>query len=347
VKKFLVRLAVSLVIGGAMLYLASRKIDFGTTWSALGQVEWWVLVPYFLAMAVQHFFRAHRWGYLLEPIAPVPFSRILPIASVGFLAIIALPLRMGELVRPYLIADPPRVKISHGIGTLAVERVFDGLLLTCTTFIAVLLARRHTVVPGWIFAAGLIAFGIFFSVLVVLVMALWQRRRAVTLCERLFGLISPALGKKTAQIAEGIVDGFMALTGWRRIALFLFGTVSYWGLNGFAVWILGRGFGFDLSLWEGTAVMVIVGIGIMIPAGPGFIGNFEFFAQGALNLYAPPAMVAARGAAYILTFHATNAMWYAVTGALAMLSPEVSFTKVLTASTQKIDELSKAPEEKA
>jgi glycosyltransferase 2 family protein len=335
VKKFLLRLALSVAIGGAMLYLASKKIDFGNTWSALTEVEWWVLVPYFVGMAVQHFFRAHRWGYLLEPIAPVPLRRIFPIASVGFLAIIALPLRMGELVRPYLIADPPTVKIAHGIGTLAVERVFDGLLLTCTTFIAVLLARRHTVVPGWIFAAGLIAFGIFFTVLVVLVMALWQRRRAVTLCERIFGLISPKLGRATASIAEGIVDGLLALTGWRRVLLFLFETVSYWGLNGFVVWILGRGFGFDLSLWEGTAVMVIVGIGIMIPAGPGFIGNFEFFAQGALNLYAPPAAVARSGAAYILTFHATNAMWYAVTGALALLSPEVSFTKVFESIEKK------------
>ena len=110
--KLLVRLALSLLIGGGLLYLASFKIDFGSTWSALAEVRWWTLLPYFGAMALQHFFRAWRWGHLLAPIHPVPFSRLLPIASVGFSAIIALPLRMGELVRPYLIADPPRITMS-------------------------------------------------------------------------------------------------------------------------------------------------------------------------------------------------------------------------------------------
>ena len=88
-----------------------------------------------------------------------------------------------------------------------------------------------------------------------------------------------------------------------------------------AVWLLSYGFEMNLTLFQSVAVISIVGIGIMIPAGPGFIGNFELFANGALSLYAPPALVAQRGAAFILTFHATNALWYAVTGALAMLSP--------------------------
>jgi glycosyltransferase 2 family protein len=339
VKKLLVRLTLSLIIGGGMLYLAARKIDFGSTWSALTTASWWLLAPYFVTMAVQHFFRAWRWKYLLAPIHPVPFARLLPVASVGFCAILALPLRMGELVRPYLIADPPQLRMSHAFGTLAVERVFDGLFLALTTFGAVTLAKSRTVVPGWVFMAGLIALAIFLAGLVVLVLTFWQRRRAVELCRRLFALFSPRLGDRVAQIAAGVVDGFQVIPNLRALAPYLAATLAYWLLNGVAVWEMG--FAFDLGLTWGAsvAVMAIVGVGIMIPAGPGFIGNFELFADGALGLYIARDALARRGAAFILTLHATNALWYAVTGALAMLSPQVSFTRVWRASTTESAEL--------
>lgn len=331
-KKLLVRLAISLVIGGVMLYLASREVDFSTTWGALERVAWWVLLPYFAVMAVQHFFRAWRWGFLLAPIKHVPLRRILPIASVGFFAIIALPLRMGEFVRPYLIMDRPQLRMSHGLGTMAVERVFDGLFLSLSSFSAVALASTHTDVPSWLWAAGLIALGVFFIALVVLVMALWQRERAVSLCRRMFGMFSHRLGDRLAHVAAGVVDGFKVLPNWRRLLPFLAGTGAYWVLNAVAIWILGLGFDMGLSFGEAYAVMTLVGIGIMIPAGPGFIGNFELFAKGALALYVTDAVLHASGAAYILTFHATNALWYAVAGFVAMLSPQVSFTRVVEAS---------------
>lgn len=340
-RKLFVRLLLSLAIGAAMLYLAARKIDWSGTWAALAAARWWVLLPYFGTMAVQHLFRAWRWKFLLAPIHPVPLRRILPVASVGFAAIIALPLRMGELVRPYLIADPPRIRMSHGLGTMAVERVVDGLILALGCFAVVMLARaRGAPVPGWLLGAGLVALAVFLAALVVLVMALWQRRRAVELCRCLFGLISPRLGDRLAGIAEGIVDGFSALPSARAMVLFLAGTLAYWALNGVAVWSMSWGFAIDLGLGASTAMMVIVGVGIMIPAGPGFIGNFEFFASGALDLYAPREVVAQRGAGFILALHAANAAWYVVTGALALLSPQVSFTRVwqgIGGGEQKLD----------
>ena len=332
-KKLLVRFVLSLLIGAGLLYLASRKLDFSTTWSALQTTRWSLLLPYFGVMALQHFFRAWRWGHLLAPICHVPFRRILPVASVGFFAIIALPLRMGELVRPYLVADPPRLKMSHGFGTLAVERVVDGLCLSLGAFVAVAVARRTTEVPHWISLAGLIALGIFLAALVALIMTLWRRDGAVALCRRLFGLISARLGDRLAQVAEGVVDGFKVLPNWRRLLPFLGATGAYWALNAAAVWILSIAFDLGLSPGESFAVMTLVGIGIMIPAGPGFIGNFELFAEAALGLYVPRTVLRQRGAAYILTFHVTNALWYSVTGVVSLFSREITLRRFWDAST--------------
>jgi uncharacterized protein (TIRG00374 family) len=342
-KKLLIRLAISLVIGGAFLWLASRRMSFEGAWATIRAARWTMLVPFAGSMLAQHLFRAWRWSQLLAPLHPVPFARLLPISSVGFLAIVALPLRMGELVRPYLIADPPRLKMSQAFGTMAVERVFDGLILSLGAFTAVMLARARGVeVPGWVFSAGVIAFGLFFAALIVLVMTLWKRDGAVTLCHKLFSLVSTKVADKAAGIAEGIVEGFKVLPDLKRLSLFLIATFGYWILNAVALWMVAMAFELPLAFSASFGLLALVGIGIMIPAGPGFAGNFEYFANGALSLYLPPAVLAKTGPGFILAAHATNAGWYLVTGLLALLSPHVSFHRVVAASTTGGEEDEKA-----
>lgn len=324
------RLVFSTLIGAAMLWLAARQIDFSSLLSALGNAQWWVLLPYFAVMALQHGLRVWRWGHLLAPIAPVPFRRLLPVSSVGFFAIFALPLRMGELVRPYLVAEPPRLRFTQALGTLAVERVFDGLVVALLAFAAVALARLQGVrVPAWLAASGLLALGLFCAASVVLVVVLWQRERAVALCRRVVGFVSPRLADRAAGIAAGIVDGFRALPDARRLLPFLAATAGYWLLNGAALWVLARGFGLGLGAWPSMALVALIGVGIMIPAGPGFIGNFELFANGALALYLPATLLRERGAAFIVAAHVANAAWYIGAGAVAMLSSHVGLRRLL------------------
>lgn len=332
-KKLLIRLTLSLCIGGVMLYLASREISFKGVLSVIAHADWTVLGPFLLCMAAQHICRAWRWGQLLAPIHPVPFRRILPISSVGFFAILALPLRMGEIVRPYLIADPPRIRISHGLGTMAVERVFDGLVLALSGFISVAIARGSgTAVPRWISAAGMAALMLFVAALVVLVLTLWQRERAVTLCHQLFALVSNRLAARASSIAKGVVEGFQVLPSARPLLLFLGATLAYWLLNALAFWAIASGFDVRLDLGSSVALTSLIGIGIMIPAGPGFVGNFELFAEGALTMYVPRDVLRRRGAAFILASHAANACWYIATGLVAMFSAHVTFKRVVGAT---------------
>lgn len=317
-----------------MLYLAAGNISFEGTWGALKAAQWWVLGPYLLAMAGQHFFRSLRWHFLLAPIHKVPLKKIFVVASVGFFAILALPLRMGEFVRPILIAEPPHLRISQGLGTMAVERIFDGIFLSVTAFIVITSAQRRMEVPEWISATGWIALILFLTALVVLVMALWQRDRAVSLCHAIFKIVSLKLADKAASLAHGIVDGFKVLPDFKRVFLFSLCTAGYWLLNIVALWFLAKGFYLDLTFSGALGVMSLLGIGIMVPAGPGFIGNYELFAEGALRIYVQPAVLAKWGPAYIITSHAVNALWYILLGLLAMMSPLVSFRGLWRASTE-------------
>jgi uncharacterized membrane protein YbhN (UPF0104 family) len=52
-------------------------------------------------------------------------------------------------------------------------------------------------------------------------------------------------------------------------------SVLVWGLSGLSAYVLFLGFGFDLSIFNGYAIMIIIALGVMLPAAPGFIGTYH------------------------------------------------------------------------
>nr|MBP6833239.1 flippase-like domain-containing protein [Deltaproteobacteria bacterium] len=136
------RLLVSLLVAGAFLLFMQRGgVPVLPDRDSFKYVRWWTVPTYFASLLVVHWFRAWRWTYLLRPVAKVPQGRIIAYAWVGFFAIMMLPLRMGEVVRPILLRREGRISGSAAMGTIAAERVLDGL------FVALLLAATLWLVP--------------------------------------------------------------------------------------------------------------------------------------------------------------------------------------------------------
>src|SRR5690606_39620257 len=121
-----------------------------------------------LLVAMTHFCRAWRWNNLLEPIGvKLSPARLLAISSVGFMAILALPARLGEFVRPALIRRKGEISAAAALGTVAVERIIDGLLVSLFVFGA-LFAIRGPEAPTWMMPTAYAALGIFAAALVFL-----------------------------------------------------------------------------------------------------------------------------------------------------------------------------------
>ena len=57
-----------------------------------------------LCLTVMHFVRVFRWGLLVRPLTAISFPLLNALSAVGFLALMVLPLRLGELARPMLLS---------------------------------------------------------------------------------------------------------------------------------------------------------------------------------------------------------------------------------------------------
>jgi uncharacterized protein (TIRG00374 family) len=295
------------------------------------------LVSYMALMVIVHLCRALRWNNLLAPLgAKIPAGPLLAISSVGFMAILALPARLGEFVRPGLLRKRG-VSGSAALGTVAVERIVDGLMISLLVF-AAFSSHRSAESPSWMMLTAYGALALFTCALIFLMFAM--RRPAATVKFCLAISLLPRFAPKLALSLEDklldIIRGFDVLKDQRNLGVFVLWTAIYWAGNGLTLYVLARGFGLPLSPVGSFATMGLVGVGIMLPNSPGMVAQFQWFTLLGLSLFIPGAAddnSAAYPAAYLFAnvHYALQVVWYLAMGGLGLASPWVSFRDLWTA----------------
>src|SRR5215475_8142340 len=86
-----------------------------------------------------YFMRALRWKIFLRPVKQTTMASLITPTIIGFTGISLLG-RLGEMIRPYLIARKVRLPFSSQLAVWTVERIFDfggfALLLISAIFFA-------------------------------------------------------------------------------------------------------------------------------------------------------------------------------------------------------------------
>jgi glycosyltransferase 2 family protein len=339
------RLAINLALSLGMLALcvylvwpdAAGRQDLADAVESIRLAEFWPYLAGFLGLfAINHLCRAWRWTHLLAPlgvrVAPV---RILAISSVGFMAILALPARLGELVRPALIRRRGEITATAALGTIAVERIVDGLLISLFVFGA-FVAARGPEQPWWMMPTAYAALAAFAVAMTFLLFARSRPDATVRWMLRasLLTWIAPRLATAVERKLKEVIRGFAVLDHPGHLAWFVAWSVVYWAANGLSLWLLARGFHLPLTVVGAFATMGLVGVGIMLPNAPGLVGQFQWFMQLGLSLYLGAGVLDDHSAiygpalAFAITLHVLQLTWYTAFGALGMSSSHVSLREL-------------------
>jgi uncharacterized protein (TIRG00374 family) len=282
------QLAVSLAISLVFVWLSLKGTDLGEVGRTMLAVDPGYLGLHILSLVAIHLFRVQRWKLLLEPLAPAPFREVNALSAVGFMAIVVLPLRLGEFARPVLASKRLGVRGSAALASVVVERIIDGLSMGL--MLVVLLWTLSDDLAGGAHMAELRTGGLFVTLafasgLAALVLAVKQRQLAERLVTRFLGALSPRLATRVSGMLAAFTDGLEVLPSAGRVAQFLAYTALYWGVNAAGLWALGVGFGFHLTAEQTLTVLGIQVIGAMIPAGPGMVGTLQWFTELGLKLF--------------------------------------------------------------
>jgi uncharacterized protein (TIRG00374 family) len=304
--KVLVRLVLSLAVSAVFAVFSLRHTNLSAVVSAIGEAEYGPILGYLAILLVVHLVKTVRWGLLLRPLGNVSFRRLNSASAVGFMLMVLLPLRLGELGRPLLVARPTpgddtRFPRAAALASCLVERIVDSLAVGVLGIISLqYLAPSGREAELVRHGANLVTFA-FAALCVGLTWAFFKREQTVRLLRRTLLPISPQLAERAASVTDKFIGG-LDLGQRRHVALFLLLTVGYWSLHIWGFWMVAGAFHLEITPLMACTVLACQVVGIMIPAGPGQVGTSQFFTQLGLAIFIPASLtvpeIAARAAGY-------------------------------------------------
>lgn len=331
IRRVLPRLSVSLAIAAGFVWVLQRGgLPFAAPAGGMDELSWAGLSLYAALMLFATFARTGRWFYLLQPLSPgLRRWRVFGAALVGAAAVFLAPLRLGEVVRPYTLSRDGQVTFAQAIGTVAAERVIDGLAvvglaalsLALSTPLAPLPARVGalpipvSLVSGTIVAAS-VMFGLAFAAMTLFYVA---RERARRLVEAVVGVVSKRLAAFCSGFVERLADGLGFLPSWQRSAPFLRDTALYWLSLGAAQYVLLRSLGLPSSFAEAFVTLGVISLGSLLPAGPGFFGAYQVAAYTSLAMFNAEHDVLTKGAAFVFISYVTQVVLNLGSGVVGLI----------------------------
>jgi uncharacterized protein (TIRG00374 family) len=276
---------------------------------ALERMPLWVIAAYVPLSLLGTFLRLYRWIHLLRPINPrLSARRVFGVGSIGLAAVLFAPLRMGEFVRPWLLAQDREVFFVEAAGTVVAERIVDGLLLMSLLALTLTLATPLSPLPDHLGNLYLpvalvptIAFSAFLTFLgAFTAMALFYFWRAAAhkFVLRVVGVVSQPLAAWVTRQIERLADSLQFLFSARHGVAFLRDSLCYWAVTSLSFWMLLRGVGVQASLSQTCVTLGVLGLGTLLPSGPGFFGTYQLGAYCGLAMFFPESVVLSAGAVF-------------------------------------------------
>lgn len=282
------QIALSVVLAGGFLAFFLRGLDLREIARQLGAADGrWLGASVVLGIGT-FLFRALRWTWLLRPVARVRFYPAFVATGFGF-AMNNLPGKVGEVLRPALLARSEKLPFSPLLASVVLERVFDGAAVLFFFLIA-----AATGIPNTSGTGKLLVPAVLLLVLVgVVVFSVFRRGETERFLEKLWRRLPVKFQPRARTFSETFVDGFASLKDPKLLLLVTAGSLAMWLIIQLQVYSVIRAFHLDLPFSASFVVTAAAVLGLMFPT-PGGLGSYHLAVQLALtDVYGVPKDTAA------------------------------------------------------
>jgi len=242
-----------------------------------------------------------------------------------------VPARAGELARAYALSrEVARVPFSTAFASLAVDRVFDALIILLLMFGAMLLPSfpAGAASSAARYAVGGVVFVV--AVIIVLYLIVFFPKQIISLFELLARRVAPAFEDRGRAILVSFANGLSVLRSPRRFLAVFWWALLHWLLNAAAFWIAFEAVGIRAPFGMALFTQGIIAIGVAIPSSPGFFGVFETAGKFALGIYGIPQTAALTWA---MGFHLLSFIPITLIGAWYFARAGLTFAELSTAGS--------------
>jgi uncharacterized protein (TIRG00374 family) len=322
--------ALGMLLSVALLWYAFHDIEWSQVAVEIRRANLWLLVLSAVAATGIFPLRARRWRTILDPVQPnLPFGPLWRATAIGMMVSNIVPARAGELARAYALSrELERVPFSTAFASLAVDRVFDALIVLILMFGAMLLPSFPASAAGLAtrYAAGGVVFVA--AVVIVLYLIVFFPKQIISLFELLARRVAPAFEERGRAILESFANGLSVLRSPARFLAVFCWALLHWLLNALAFWIAFVAVGIHAPFGMALFTQGVIAIGVAIPSSPGFFGVFETAGKLALGMYGISQTAALTWA---MGFHLLSFIPITLIGAYYFARAGLSFSELSSA----------------
>lgn len=299
-------IAVGLAFSAAavVFFLHRLRGNWDEVGRAFARADYLYVLPAVGFIALMYALRVVRWRVFLDPIQEVPYRDVATATCIGFMSSCILPLRAGEVIRPYVLHRKSGLGFGYAAGTaMGLERVFDLIGACFILFLALALlpasmaelAREGAGEPAggaWLvervhnkglWFAGLTLAGMG----ALMVVAFWPSA-TLKVAEFFLGLLPGSLSLRLGRFVGSVVETLSFLRRPGRVGTALVLSLALWLCYPLSTYCLARGFNLQIPLAGVLWVQVLVTMAVVMPQAPGFIGVFQVAAMVGVELYGVP-----------------------------------------------------------
>lgn len=299
-----------------------RGIDLDKSWDAVLDANYALVLLSLPVYMVGAWFRSIRWQVLLRPLGEFRGVRLFPLVIIGLMVNNLIPARIGELVRCYILGEREGVSKAAALGTIAVDRLFDGLTLVLMLAIVGAVEGVNDVLR----VTAIVSAAAFGAVLVVMLAIVSSEARA----RALVGLVLRRLPERLSAPADAIVERFLiglrSLRNPYDIALVSLWSTLSWVLEATMYYLIGLAFDLGLGFHIYLLIAAAANLAISIIPTSGGVGPFELVTKETVVFFGVSESV---GVAYAAALHALVLLPVIGLGLVFLWAINISFGELL------------------
>ena len=270
------QVALSVLLAAGLLAFFLRGLDFREIGRQVSAADArWLAASVVLGVGT-FLFRALRWTWLLRPVARVHFYPAFVATAFGFAAN-NLPGKVGEVLRPALLARSEKLPFSPLLASVLLERVFDGAAVLFFFLLAAATGIPNTRGTGKL----LVPAALLLVLVGAVVFSVARRRETERFLEKLWRRLPARVQPRARSFAESFVDGFASIKEPRLLILVTAGSLGMWLVIQLQVYSVLRAFHLELPFSASFVVTAAAVLGLMFPT-PGGLGSYHLAVQLAL-----------------------------------------------------------------
>ena len=243
--------------------------------------------------------RAMRWEYLFKSEDGVETYSLFRYELIGYFGNNVLPLRLGELLRAYILGKRYSLSKSYVFGTIVLERILDTLALILLSIILLFIYPLTNLIKSYIYT------GMILSAILVVLLIILKRMNFINSERGFLFTIS------------NFFQGFKNLE-YNKIPILFILSLFTWSVYWLDVHLIQYAFGFGMTPADSLLLLVVSTLFMSIPSAPGMIGTFHFGVKYVMvDLFSTSyAYTVSEATSFAIVLHAYGYISYTLLGAI-------------------------------